>query len=174
MGFSNLRNYDRVEQSGCGSERPGRIMHVSPTLRLPAGKEDDLGLHHCMRRYPELLPGLRANCVLQHQDSGCSGVVLPFQLAKPMLTSGAFKHILVVCSTSASARGDVEYYAATNDLSKWINYLLFGDAACAFVLSAGQSAKQILMHSKVGVCYELLSVDSTTRTDFYIACAIWS
>lgn len=184
-GFPNLTQTEAVDASewdlaisaieialaraGIEANDLDAIMHVSPTLRLPSGEENDMGLHHCMRRYPELLPELRPDCLLQHQDSGCSGIVLPFQLAKPMLTSGAFKHILVVCSTSAGARSDVEYFASKNDLSKWINYLLFGDAACAFVLSAGESAKDVLTSSKAGVCYELLSVNSQTRTDFYIA-----
>ncbi len=145
------------------------ILHVSPTLRLPSCEQDDMGLHHCMRRYPEILPGLRENCMLQHHDSGCSGVVLPFQIAKAMLTSGDFQRVLVVCSTSARGRCDVEYFAAQNDLSKWINYLLFGDAACAFVLSGAGAPAEALGRSKAPVCYELLSINSVTKTDFYIA-----
>jgi 3-oxoacyl-[acyl-carrier-protein] synthase III len=145
------------------------ILHVSPTLRLPSGEQDDMGLHHCMRRYPEILPGLRENCLLQHHDSGCSGVVLPFQIGKSMLTSGDFRRILVVCSTSARGRSDVEFFASQNDLSKWINYLLFGDAACAFVLSGEETPAEALGNSNAGACYELLSVNSVTRTDFYIA-----
>ena len=154
------------------SIRPGdldAILHVSPTLRLPSCEQDDMGLHHCMRRYTEILPGLKENCLLQHHDSGCSGVVLPFQLAKSMLTSGDFRQVLVVCSTSARGRSDVEYFAAQNDLSKWINYLLFGDAACAFVLSGAETPAKALSRGNAAACYELLSINSVTKTDFYIA-----
>jgi 3-oxoacyl-[acyl-carrier-protein] synthase III len=158
-----------MDEAAVQVEQLDAVLHVSPTLRLPSCEQDDMGLHHCMRRYPDILPGLRQDCLLQHQDSGCSGVVPPFQLAKAMLTSGDFQRILVVCSTSARGRADVEYFASQNDLSKWINYLLFGDAACAFILSRHETAEEALAASNALACYELLSVNSATRTDFYIA-----
>ena len=48
-------------------------------------------------------------------------------------------------------RSDVEFFASQNDLSTWISYALFGDAACAFVLSGSENAGEVLDGCNAGM-----------------------
>ena len=141
------------------------ILHVSGTVRFPGSKRS--GMNDCMRGYTEALPGLRQDCLMQHQDSGCSGVVPPFRMAKAMLAGGDFKNILVVTS-HASPRGQWREHTENNDLSEWINCVLFGDSATAFVLRGADSSSEVVHQTQSKICYEILDVNSITDTDFFI------
>ena len=144
------------------------IMHVSGSIRMPSNdRSADLGLNHCMRGYQVAFPDLRPDCLLQHQDSGCSGIVPPFRMAKSMLASGDFKNILVVTS-NVFPRDEWRENVQSNDMSLWINYVLFGDAATAFVLRGSSKPSEVACQTKSKLCYELLDVNSITDTSFFI------
>lgn len=149
------------------------IIHVSPTIHYTEGvdhnlRASSLGLQNSMRKYTKILPGLRPECLIDHQESGCSGVLVPFRIAKSMVASGDCKHILVVCSL-ASPRAEAEHWVRKNELDIWVNYLLFGDGACAFVLSGSDDVSKVLNQTRDRICYELGNVSTYTKTDFYIA-----
>lgn len=158
-----------LKDAGITAAELDSIFYVSPCIRQQRGSGVDMGLHHCMREFPKLFPGLRPDCLLFHQDSGCSGVVPPFRLAKPMLESGEHKNILVVCASyGGGMRRNAKMVGKANDLSEWISYILFGDGASAFVLSGAQSPEALASKTANGACYELLMIDSFTDSSFPI------
>ncbi|CAB9502316.1 3-oxoacyl-[acyl-carrier-protein] synthase 3 [Seminavis robusta] len=156
-----------LDEAGVSASEIDCIIHVSGSNRVPKeGRRDDLGLNNCMRGFTTALSGLRPDCLLQHQDSGCAGVVPPFQMAKAMLSCGDFKNILVITS-NVFHRRDWKETTKANEMTQWINFLLFGDGASAFVLQGTHHPSEVLETTKSNTCFELLKVNSVSDTSMF-------
>ena len=88
-------------------------------------------------------------------------------MAKGMLASGDFKNILIVTSNKMAST-DWKLSAEKNNIPQWINYVLFGDGASAFVLRGTNRPSEVALQTKNNICFELLDVNSITDTSFFI------
>lgn len=134
------------------------LIHASCT-------SDDVHFYEGMRIWFEKYPTLSKKLIPIHMPVGCPVLVSALKLGKNLLASQEINNIAIVCSNCVSKHFDkknVEAYTKDNNILRWLNTLVFGDAAFACILST--STENLPDRT-----YRLIDADIRCDPDVFIA-----
>lgn len=127
------------------------LIHVSPTLE---------GQHFMegVAKWKEQYPSIREDAQLEQHWLGCPAFLIELRQAVRMLHSHDVNNVVIVCSnhTSGRYRGmeTLEQYCRDNDMSLWVNMIVFGDGAAAVVVSSDATSRSL-----PDMVYDVVDVD---------------